>query len=144
MLFRRELPTITEDRCRGCRMLGGVEVVSQAQAELYSEMWHRPVAIGDHVEEDPCVPAAELAVIEKERNQPCPRVVLSPDNWEALELLGMVTHPSTKALVQPLLDALGLSPADRLEIIRRVAWVRMHPKMQAQAEAEALHEALGG
>lgn len=118
-----EFPRVTELECQGCVMTGGHDVGSEAEAEAYSSLLDRPVAVGEHVEEAPCVPEHTLAKLQEELGRPCPRVELEPENRPALNLVGLSLQPHLQHLFDSMCEATcaDLTPEEQRAFLMRVA-----------------------
>ena len=135
MLFRLQMPDITEDRCRACTMLGGYEVQTPADAQRYTAALKRdevPVSVGDFLDEDPCVGEAGLAFYREHFGRECPRVELDPANEEALALFCFVAGDATRALAPAYFDAAcgRLAGDERKRILLRVMATRQDVTIQ--------------
>lgn len=108
-------------------MMGGLDVATTEQAARLARILLRPVELGEHVEEPPCVPDGWLARIEATQGRPCPRVELEPDNAEAAAavMLSLGTH--TAWLAGPTLEAAGFDDDELAAVLGRVGAALLSP-----------------
>jgi hypothetical protein len=116
---------VSEERCAVCVLQGGLEVETETAAASVSRFLGRGVEVGEHVSEDPCLPAKHLASIESELGRPCPRVDLLSENREAAELVWLAVLEHLRPLFGPAFEALseGLEPEERRRLVTRVSSV---------------------
>lgn len=133
MGFRLACPGMTEERCRGCKMLGGrtIETDDEAQAftlamRAHPEVWTReesgPIRVGETLEMEPCVAPDYEAMYGRE----CPRVELWPENQPAAELVFAALPEHTRGLLPAYVEAVTaeLGPAAHAVVRRAFAVLR--------------------
>jgi len=104
-------------------MMGGIDVRTPEQAEIYSRMLREPVQIGAHIEEPECMPEHDPRWQRALREgRECPRVDLDRDNRLPYQLLLLAGSDHTRPVFGPFFNAsCGHLPAEeRAAILSRV------------------------
>ena len=115
-------PGMSEERCRGCKMLGGHTIETEAEARAFTSAMRAhpaswptpdlnpaPVAVGDTIELEPCVAPADY---RKQFGRDCPRVELLPENGPAAELVFATLPEHTRQLLPAFVEALVAEMGD--------------------------------
>jgi len=111
---------MSEERCRGCKVMGGRTITSDAEARDFTaamrahpEVWTRvemgPVRVGESLDMEPCVDTVEH---EKQYGRECPRVELWPENRTAAELVFATLPEHTRGLLPAFAEALVAEMGD--------------------------------
>lgn len=103
-------------------MMGGVTVETQEQVRIYTEQLKEPVEIGQHIEQEACVPEEHpmwQQAIAAGRD--CPRVDLDPDDVLPYSLLYYQAFEHTREMFWPKFQAAAghLSPEEQESILDR-------------------------
>jgi hypothetical protein len=119
--FRLGYPEITELRCAGCSLTGGIEVETEDEALEVGQMLDREVRVGETISEPPCVPPHFPEQEWGTEGLACPRTVLDHDNDSAARLVMVSLNETTRPLAADLYRdmAEGLGDADRSALLDR-------------------------
>ena len=126
MEFRLHFPRSTPARCVACKILGGVDIETEDDASLYKEAaeyeGEDAPKVGDFLELDPCVPKHTLGWYEEKKGRPCPRVVMTEENYALTSVVmmsvGEMTRPHAPALFESLFPL--SDPDERVTYLRRI------------------------